>query len=169
VLAIGQNHASDCDFVHRPDGFVDEGEGVVPNLAVRAQVVRADQMPPIDLVAVDELVDLDRSRRFLRNVLELLSTTCCASPAAAANTLRKFRPPTRCASMAGTRSARASCNDSSATPAGNAPGGTKKMVAGRASTRLSRRPLADQISLRLDVRMAQKHHPTPLSAATARL
>ena len=52
---------------------------------------------------------------------------------------------------AATRSGRASRNGSWTTPASNALGDTKKTVAGRASTRLSRRPLAGPISLRLDV------------------
>ena len=72
VLAVGQHHASDRDLVHLTDGFADDGEGVVADLAVRHQVVGTDQIPRIDLAAVDELVDLDGSRRFQRDVLELL-------------------------------------------------------------------------------------------------
>jgi hypothetical protein len=40
------------------------------------------------------------------------------------------------------------------------PGDTKKTGAGRVSRRLN---IADPISLHLDVRMAPKYHPTPLS------
>ena len=72
VLAVGQHHASDRDLVHLADGFADDGEGVVTDLSVRHQVVGTDQIPRIDLAAVDELVDLDGSRRFQRDVLELL-------------------------------------------------------------------------------------------------
>ena len=72
VLAVGQHHASDRDLVHLADGFADDGEGVVADLAVRHQVVGTDQIPRVDLAAVDELVDLDGSRRFQRDVLELL-------------------------------------------------------------------------------------------------
>jgi hypothetical protein len=44
----------------------------VSHLAVRAQIIRADEISRIDLAAVDELVDLDGSRRFQSDVLELL-------------------------------------------------------------------------------------------------
>lgn len=47
--------------------------------------------------------------------------------------------------------------------ASSAPGGMKKTGAGRRSSRRSRSGFADLISLRLDVRMAPKYHPTPLS------
>jgi hypothetical protein len=40
------------------------------DLAVRTQVIGADQIAGVDLGAVDELVDLDGPRRFQRNVLE---------------------------------------------------------------------------------------------------
>jgi hypothetical protein len=40
-------------------------------LAVGKQIIWADQIPRINLTAVDELVDLDDSRRFQRDVLEL--------------------------------------------------------------------------------------------------
>ncbi len=59
------------DLVHFPDGFADHREGVVADLAVRTQILRPDQISGIDLAAVDELVDLDGSRRFQRYVLEL--------------------------------------------------------------------------------------------------
>ena len=51
----------------------------------------------------------------------------------------------------------------STTPASNAPAGTKKTGAGQVSRRPSPLRIADPISLRLDVRMAPKYHPTPLS------
>src|ERR1700722_20622697 len=41
------------------------------DLAVWTQVVWADQIPPVDLGAVDELVDLDGPGRLQRHVLEL--------------------------------------------------------------------------------------------------
>ena len=72
VLAVGQHHPSDRDLVHLADGFADDGEGVVADLAVRTQVIGTDQIARIDLAAVDELVDLDGPRRFQRDVLELL-------------------------------------------------------------------------------------------------
>ena len=37
VLAVGQHHASDRDLVHLADGFADDGEGVVADLAVRTR------------------------------------------------------------------------------------------------------------------------------------
>ena len=72
VLAVGQHHAPDGDLVHLADGLADDREGVVADLAVRHQVVGADQIPRVDLAAVDELVDLDGPRRFQRDVLEFL-------------------------------------------------------------------------------------------------
>ncbi len=46
---------------------------------------------------------------------------------------------------------------------GGNPAGMKKTGAGRRSRRRSPLRIADPISLRLDVRMAPKYHPTPLS------
>jgi hypothetical protein len=66
VLAVGQDHPPDRDFVHLPDGFADDGEGVVPDLAIGTQIIGTDQISRVDLAAVDELVDLDGSRRFQR-------------------------------------------------------------------------------------------------------
>ena len=72
MLAVGQHHASDRDLVHLPDGLADDREGVVADLAVRTQVIGADQISRIDLAAVDELVDLDGPGQLQRHVLELL-------------------------------------------------------------------------------------------------
>ncbi|MGY2930565.1 hypothetical protein ACVWXL_000040 [Bradyrhizobium sp. GM22.5] len=72
MLAIGQYHPTDGDLVHLADGFANDGEGVVTYLAVGTQVVGADEVSGIDLTAIDELVDLDGSRRFQRDVFELL-------------------------------------------------------------------------------------------------
>jgi hypothetical protein len=44
VLAVGQHHAADRDFVHLPDSFAIDREGVMSDLAVRTQVVGADQI-----------------------------------------------------------------------------------------------------------------------------
>jgi hypothetical protein len=46
-------------FLHFSDSLADNGEGVVADLSVRHQVVGTDEIPRIDLAAVDELVDLD--------------------------------------------------------------------------------------------------------------
>src|SRR5205823_3988619 len=46
--------------------------GVVTNLPVRAQIVRTDEISRIDLAAVNKLIDFDGSRRFQRDILELL-------------------------------------------------------------------------------------------------
>ena len=75
VLAVGQHHAPDRDLVHLADGLADDREGVVADFPVRHQVVGTDQIPRIDLAAVDELVDLDGSCRFQRDVLELSFVT----------------------------------------------------------------------------------------------
>ena len=72
MLAVGQHHAPDRDLVHLADGLADHREGVVADLAVRTQVVGADQVARVDLAAVDELIDLDGPGRFQRDVLELL-------------------------------------------------------------------------------------------------
>src|SRR6202790_3185403 len=65
--------------------------------------------------------------------------------------------------MAAPRSGRTSRSGCSTTPASSAPEDTKKTVAGQRSRRHSRLWIADPISLRLDVWMAPKYHPTPLS------
>src|ERR1700730_10275450 len=91
------------------------------------------------------------------------SVTCCASPAAVASEPWKSRPPTQSDCMAATRSGRTWRSGCSTTPASSAPAGMKKTGAGRRSRRRSPLRTADPISLRLDVRMAPKYHPTPLS------
>ena len=50
VLAVGQHQTPDGDFVHLADRLADDREGVMADLAVRTQVVGADQIPRIDLV-----------------------------------------------------------------------------------------------------------------------
>ena len=72
VLAVGQHHAPDRDLVHLADGLADDGEGVMSDLAVRSEIVGADQVARVDLAAVDELVDLDGPGRFQRDVLEFV-------------------------------------------------------------------------------------------------
>ena len=56
--------------VHRY-GLPDHREGVVPDLAVGAQIVRPDQIARIDLGLLHELVDLDGASGFKRDLLEL--------------------------------------------------------------------------------------------------
>jgi hypothetical protein len=68
VLPIGQHHATDRDLIQLSDGFADDRESVVADFPVRHQVIGTDQIPRVDLAAVDELVDLDGSRRFQRDV-----------------------------------------------------------------------------------------------------
>src|SRR5258705_13520283 len=65
--------------------------------------------------------------------------------------------------MAATRSGKTSRSGCSTTPASSAPAGMKETGAGQGSRRRSPLRSADPISLRLDVRMAPKYHPTPLS------
>ncbi len=72
MLAAGQHHPSDRDLVHLADGLADHGEGVVPDLAVRTEVVGADNIARVDLVASHELVDLDGTGGLQRDVFELL-------------------------------------------------------------------------------------------------
>jgi hypothetical protein len=71
VLAAGQYDPSDGDRIHVADGLVDHGGGVVPDLAVRTQIIGADDVARVDLVALHEFVDLDGAGGFQRDVLEL--------------------------------------------------------------------------------------------------
>jgi hypothetical protein len=75
VLAAGKHQASDGDPVHLLNCLADHREGVVADLAVRTQVVGADQITRIVVAAVDEFVDLDGPGRFDRDVIELLLVT----------------------------------------------------------------------------------------------
>jgi hypothetical protein len=43
----------------------------VTDLAVRTQIIGADQIARVDLGLYDELVDVDRAGRFQRDLLEL--------------------------------------------------------------------------------------------------
>jgi hypothetical protein len=98
-----------------------------------------------------------------RDVFRKFSAADCASPTAAASGPWKSRLPMQSDCMAATRSGRTSRSGCSTTPASSAPAGMKKTGAGRRSRRPSPLRIADSISLRLDVRMAPKYHPTPLS------
>src|SRR5262245_58282721 len=69
----------------------------------------------------------------------------------------------RSGSMAGMRFVRMSPSGYSTTPASSAPGDTRKTGAGLHSRRPDPHRIADPLSLRLDIRMAPKYHPTPLS------
>jgi hypothetical protein len=72
----------------------------------------------------------------------------------------KSKRPMRSACMGRRRSGRSSDSDYWTIPASNGPVGTKRTAAGpRSSSRRHRRSVAQL----LDVRMAPKHHPTPLS------
>src|ERR1700744_6508712 len=71
VLAGGEHHAADRDLVHLTDGLTDHREGVVADLSIWAQVVWPDQITRVDLGLLDELVDVDRTRGFQRNLIEL--------------------------------------------------------------------------------------------------
>jgi hypothetical protein len=62
VLAVGQHDSSDRDLAHLADRFPDYREGVMADLAVRTQIIGADQIPRINLAAVDELIDFDGAR-----------------------------------------------------------------------------------------------------------
>ena len=62
MLAVGQHHATDSDLVHLANSLADDREGVVADLAIGSRVVGPDQAARVDLVALHELVDLDRAR-----------------------------------------------------------------------------------------------------------
>jgi hypothetical protein len=57
VFAAGKDKPSDSDHVHTADGFTDDGESVVANLAIRYQVVRSDQIARINVGFGNKLVD----------------------------------------------------------------------------------------------------------------
>ena len=40
VLPVGQDNASESDFIERADGFTDDGIGIMPNLAIGDNVIR---------------------------------------------------------------------------------------------------------------------------------
>jgi hypothetical protein len=71
VLAVGQHDPPDGDHVHFADGLADHGEGVVPDLAVRTEVIGTDIVARIDLLALHELVDVDGARGLQCDVFEL--------------------------------------------------------------------------------------------------
>src|SRR5262249_31535807 len=73
VLAAGEHYAPNRDHVHVADGLADDSESVVAHLAIGTQVIGPDDVPWIDLVALHELVDLNRARRLQRDILELLA------------------------------------------------------------------------------------------------
>ena len=60
------------DLVERSDGFADHGVGVMADLAIRHDVVGADQIEIVDLAARHELVDLDGAGGFKRDVFEFV-------------------------------------------------------------------------------------------------
>ena len=72
MLAVGQHHAPDGELVHFAEGFADDCESVMADLAIGSEVVGTDQVAWIDLASIDELVDLDGSRRVQRDVFELV-------------------------------------------------------------------------------------------------
>ena len=72
MLAVGEDDPSDRDLVHLADGLADHRECVMADLAVGPQVVGPDEVAGVDLVAVDELVDLNGAGGFQCNVFELL-------------------------------------------------------------------------------------------------
>jgi hypothetical protein len=103
------------------------------------------------------------------DVFRKFSVTSCASPAAAASGPWKSRPPMQFDCTAATRFGRTWRSGCSTTPASSAPAGMKKTGVGRHSRRCSPLRIADPISLRLDVRMVPKYHPTPLSGGGAHM
>jgi hypothetical protein len=73
VLAVGQDHAGKRHLIHGADGLANDGIGVMPDLAVRDDVIGPHQIQIVDLVARYELVDVDGSRGFQSNVVEFIS------------------------------------------------------------------------------------------------
>jgi hypothetical protein len=70
VLAVSQHHPPDRYHIHLPDSLPDHGEGVVANLAVRTEIVGADNVAGVDFLALHELIDLDGPRGFQRDMFE---------------------------------------------------------------------------------------------------
>ena len=71
MLAVSQHHPPDRYHIHLANSLPDHGEGVVANLAVRTEIVRADNVAGVDFFALHELIDLDGPRGFQRDVFEL--------------------------------------------------------------------------------------------------
>ena len=72
MLAVGQHYASDRDLVHAADGFTDNREGVMTDLAVGHEIIGADQITTVDVGLGYEFIDLDGVRRLQRNVFEFV-------------------------------------------------------------------------------------------------
>ncbi|OIQ69600.1 hypothetical protein GALL_487970 [mine drainage metagenome] len=72
VFAVGQHHAPDRDLVHAANGFADHRKGVMTDLAVGYEIIRTDQIADVDIGFRHKFVDLDRVRRFQRDVVEFL-------------------------------------------------------------------------------------------------
>src|SRR5205823_2117610 len=72
VLAVGQHHAADRDFIHAAAGLADHRIGVVADLAVRHEIIGTDQVAVVDVALRYELVDLNRVGRVERDVVELV-------------------------------------------------------------------------------------------------
>jgi hypothetical protein len=59
VLARGEHHLADRHHALLADGLAYHGEGLLPDLAVRHDVAGTVEVELIDLLARDELVDVD--------------------------------------------------------------------------------------------------------------
>jgi hypothetical protein len=88
------------------------------------------------------------------------NVTCCGCRASAASASSRFRRSTRSGSIGGKRSGKTLGSDCWAIPASSGPAATKRTGPGLHSS--SRRHRCSAVWLS-GVRMAPKHHPTPLS------
>ena len=72
VLPVGQDNASESDFIERADGFTDDGIGIMPNLAIGDNVIRPHQIKVVDFLARNELVDVNRASGLERDIVEFV-------------------------------------------------------------------------------------------------
>jgi len=70
MLPVGQHHAGERHLVERSDGLADHSKSIVADLAVRHNVVGADEIQIVDLAAGYELIDFDGAGRLQRDVLD---------------------------------------------------------------------------------------------------
>src|SRR5262245_23803079 len=70
VFEVREDDSPNRDLVHLADRLPDHREGVMADLAVRPQIVGADQIAWIDVFAVNELVNLDGPRRLRSELLK---------------------------------------------------------------------------------------------------
>ena len=72
MLPACQHDPAECHHVHFADGVTDDRKGILSDLTIRRDVVRRIDIALVDLALRNELIDVDGSRAFNLNGLELL-------------------------------------------------------------------------------------------------